>query len=132
MVCQYCLSGVFFKGKSGVFHWEHFSKLAKSYWLPEDSPHGRFATKICYTTGETYECDREFETVPMRKICHTTVIGWGWVGKVGIRGVEVGSWAGGLGRIGNPPTLIPRPNSPDLNPPQLSNHKPPTPRLQLP
>ena len=53
--------------------------------------------------GETYECDREFErkrqttfaTVPMRKTCHKTVIGW--VGGVGDRGVWVGSGGRGAG-----------------------------------
>ena len=57
-----------------------------------------------------------FATVPMRKICHTTVIGWGrggWVERVGVRGLKSGGWArvggvgvGGVGRIGSldPPT----------------------------
>ena len=61
-------------------------------------------------------------TVPMRKIRHTTVIGWGWVGRVGVRGVgELGSK--GWGELG-----IPQPQSPDLTPPTstLPDHKPPT------
>ena len=119
----------------------------------EDSPHGRFATEdspqrrfatqrvrhtnvtenLSVTAGQT------FATVPMRKIRHTTVIGWGWVGRVGVSGVEVGgggvrlggrgleSWGrGGWGELG---TLQPR--SPDLTPPtstprpQLHQPKPP-------
>ena len=41
-----------------------------------------------------------FATVPMWKIRHTTVIGWGqggWVGRVGVRGVEVGGLGRGFG-----------------------------------
>ena len=62
----------------------------------EDSPHNKY--------------DREFErkrrtnfaTVPMWKIRHTTVKGWGRVGRVGVRRVEVGvvgsgGWAGEFG-----------------------------------
>ena len=53
-----------------------------------------------------------FAAVPIWKIRHTTVIGWGqggWVGRVGVRGVKVrgldrgfgvGGWFGGLERVG--------------------------------
>ena len=66
-----------------------------------------------------------FATVPMRKIHHTTVIDWGWVGRVEVRGVEVGgggvgeSGSGGWGELGTP-----QPRSPDLTPP---TSPPPTP-----
>ena len=41
-----------------------------------------------------------FATVPMWKIRHTMVIGWGrggWVGRVGVRGVEVEGLGRGVG-----------------------------------
>ena len=41
-----------------------------------------------------------FATVPMRKIRHTTMIGWGWVGRVGVRGVEVGGVGVGEVEVG--------------------------------
>ena len=117
--------------------------IALNCWLPEHSPHGRFATEYLpqrrfatqrvrhtnVTENLSVTIGQTFATVPMRKIRHTTVIGWGWVGRVGIRGVgELGS--GGLGRIGNPPTPIPQPNTPDLNPfdpnPNSIDPNPPT------
>ena len=101
----------------------------------EDSPQRRFATQRVRHTNVTENLSasvgQTLATVPMQKIQQTTVIGWGWVGRVGVRGVEVGGvglrggWgvgigglgSGELGRIGNPPTPIPRLNTPDLNPP---------------
>ena len=57
--------------------------------LPEDSPHGRFATQRVRHTNVTenlsVSVEQTFATVPMWKIRHTTVIGWG---------------GGGLGREG--------------------------------
>ena len=39
--------------------------------LPEDLPHERFATKIRHATGETYECDREFERKHRTNVCNS-------------------------------------------------------------
>ena len=110
--------------------------------LPEDSPHGRFATEDSpqrrfatrrvrhtnVTENLSVSVGQTFATVPMRKIRHAMVIGWGWVKRVGVRGVEVGGrlgW-GGLGRIGN---RTPQPRSPHLTPP-TSTPRPQPPRLQ--
>ena len=69
--------------------------------------HRRFATKkICHTTNVTENLSvsvwQMFATVPMWKIRHTTVIGWGrrggWVGRVGVRGLRSGSWVGPRGK----------------------------------
>ena len=95
--------------------------------LPEDSLHGRFATKkIRHTTGKNTNVTKNlsvtvgqtFATVPMRKIRHTTMIGWGWVGRV--RGVEVEGV--GVGENKEPPNPDPRPQPPD---PNSINPKPP-------
>ena len=70
--------------------------------------HRRFATKkIRHTTNVTENLSvsvgQTFATVPMWKIRHTTVIGWGrgggggWVGRVGVKGVEVGDVESGEG-----------------------------------
>ena len=72
----------------------------------EDSPLRRFATKRVRHTNVTENLSvsdgQTFATVPMRKIRHTTVIGWGWVGRVGVRGDEVGGVGlGGGGRLGS-------------------------------
>ena len=88
--------------------------------------------------GETYECDREFERKHRTNVCNSANVkdslhnsdrlgsGGSGFGRVGVRGVGgVGVRVGGLGRVGNPPTPISQPNSPDLNPPP--DHKPPTP-----
>ena len=73
--------------------------------------------KIRHTTNVTenfsVSIGQTFATVPMRKIRHTTMIDWGWVGRVGVRGVRsggvgaggvevtggvrLGVWVGGLG-----------------------------------
>ena len=99
-------------------------------WLPEDSPHGRFATKkIRHTTGEIYKCDREFESKRRTNVCNSADVddsprnddrlgrgGWeGWVKgfEVGVEGLGSGVWSRGFqGRGGNPPTQP----LPDLNP----------------
>ena len=70
--------------------------------LPEDSPHGRFATEdssqrrfatqgVRHTITNVTEnlsvsVGQTFATVPMRKIRHTTVIGWGRGGRLGREG----------------------------------------------
>ena len=89
--------------------------------MPEDSPHGRFAKedapqKICHTTGETYECDGEFERKRRTNVCNSADVedsphngdrlgsrgGESWVGMVGVRGGE--GWVGGVGLSDpNPP-----------------------------
>ena len=33
--------------------------------------HRRFATKICHITGETYECDRQFERKRRTNVCNS-------------------------------------------------------------
>ena len=96
----------------------------------EDSPqkirHRRFATKkIRHTTGETYECDREFERKRRTNVCNSADVadsphnddrlgsgrgvGSGELGLGGLRsrGLGRGVGPGGLGRVGNPPTPIP-------------------------
>ena len=112
--------------------------------MPEDSPHGRFATEDSpqrrfatqrvrhtnVTENLSVSVGQTFATVPMRKIRHATVIGWGWVGRVGVRGVGVGGIeVGGVrseDRVGGFPILPnpPNPNPPDFNPP---NPNPPDP-----
>ena len=83
--------------------------------LPEDSPHGRFATedsfqKIRRTTGETYECEREFERKRRTNVCNRADVedsphsgdrlGSGdWVERVGVRGIEVGGLRLGSGGL---------------------------------
>ena len=117
--------------------------------LPEDLPHERFATEDSlqrrFTTQRVRHTNvtenlsvsvgQTFATVPMRKIRHTTVIGWGSVGRVGVRGVEVGGglgWGGGELGLGVWGELgIPQPRSPDLTPP-TSTPPTPTPRPQTP
>ena len=94
--------------------------------LPEDLPHERFATKkIRHTTNVTenlgVSVGQMFATVPMWKIRHSTVTGWGqggWVGRVGVwgRGFWVG--IGGLGwGVPNDPNSTPLPHLPRPNPP---------------
>ena len=99
----------------------------------EDSPQKichKQTKKICHTTNVTENLSvsvrQMFATVPMWKIRHTTVIGWGrrggWVGRVRVRGLRSGSWVGprgkrvgggGLGlinvRVSNSPTPTPGP-----------------------
>ena len=78
-----------------------------------------------------------FATVPMRKIRLTMVIGWGWVGRVGVRevevggggwGVEVGGWENWEPPDPKPPTPTPSTPTPppDFNPPN------PNPQLSRP
>ena len=91
--------------------------------------HRRFATKkIRHTTNATKNLSvsvgQTFATVPMWKIRHTTVIGWGWgVGPGGLRELRSGGWGQvrglGLG-ASQPDPNSPDPNSPDPNPPDLN------------
>ena len=95
----------------------------------EDSPQRRFATQRVRHTNVTENLSVSvrptFATVPMRKIRHTMVIGWGWVGRVGVRGLGSKGW----GELG-----IPQPRSPDLTPPTstLPDPNPPTPSTPTP
>ena len=79
----------------------------------EDSPQRRFTTQRVRHTNVTENLSvsvgQTFATVPMWKIRHTTVIGWGreggWVGRVGVRRVKVGKvesggWGRGVGGVG--------------------------------
>ena len=80
----------------------------------KDSPQ-----KIRHTTGETYECDREFERKRRANVCNNANVEdsphngdrlgsggrGGWVGRVGVRGVEggglgSGGWSRGVGSEG--------------------------------
>ena len=101
--------------------------------LPEDSPHGRFATedspqrRYRLTTGETYECDREFERKRRTNVCNSADVedsphngnrlglgglkSRGWVGGFD-RGVGPRGWGGGVGNP-YPPA---QPNSPTSTP----------------
>ena len=105
----------------------------------EDSPQRRFATQRVRRTNVTENLSvsvgQTFATVPMRKIRHTMVIGWGrgvglglgrlklrgWVEGLG-RGVGPGSWAGGLrsGKLGlgswEPQLYRPQPSYPSAQP----------------
>ena len=78
------------------------------YRLPEDSPQ-----KIRHTTGETYECDREFERKGRTNVCNSADVedkphngdrlgsggGSGGLGRLRSGGVGVGRlWSGG--RVG--------------------------------
>ena len=87
----------------------------------EDSPQRRFATQRVRCTNVTENLSvsvgQTFATVPMWKIRHTMVIGWGrgvWFGGVGVRGVGPGGWGRGVGN------LDPDPPRPQLYRPQPS------------
>ena len=100
--------------------------------------------KIRHTTNVTENLSvsvgQTFATVPMWKIRHTTVIGWGrggWVGRVGVGGLWSGGWgrglrSGELGQgigVGGFPTL---PNPPDPNSPNPPDPTFPTSTLLTP
>ena len=103
----------------------------------EDSPQRRFATQRVRHTNVTENLSvsvgQMFATVPMWKIRHATVIGWGrrgWVERVGVRGVEVGGWGfevgGGVREVNwGRGVKNPQPQSP--NPPPRPQPQPPRP-----
>ena len=71
----------------------------------EDSPQRRFASQQVRHTNVTENLSvsvgQTFATVPMRKIRHTTMIGWVESGGLGLGGL--GSWGqGGWGELGTP------------------------------
>ena len=93
----------------------------------EDSPQRRFATQRVRRTNVTEKLSvsvgQMFATVPMWKICHTMVIGWGRWGELGLGGLKSRGWAGelgwgvGVGGVGvRFATLTPRPQTSDPNP----------------
>ena len=71
--------------------------------------HRRFATKkIRHTTGETCKCDREYEHKRRTNVCNSADVedsprnddrlGWGgWVGRVGVKELRLGSGVWGRG-----------------------------------
>ena len=111
----------------------------------EDSPQ-----KICHKEDSPHnECDQEFEHKRQTNVCNSADVEdsphnndrLGSGGGLGLGGLRLGSWVGGLGsevgvggvRVANltptPPTPTPRPNSPaqplDFNPPNPNSpHRP--------